>query len=66
MKGIEKLKKAELFDITTEFGQVFKQLCFEYFEQENDDVTLAVFSDPVSGEWYSFDISVPNTVSDSF
>ena len=66
MKGIEKLKKAELYDITTTFGQVFKQLCFEYFEQENDDVTLAVFSDPVFGRWYSFDISVPNTVSDSF
>ena len=66
MKGIEQLKNAELYDITTTFGQLFKQLCFEYFEQENDDVTVAVFSDPVSGEWYYFDISVPNAVSDSF
>ena len=66
MKGIEKLKNAELYDITTEYGQLYKQLCFEYFERENDDVTVAVFSDPVHGRWYYFDISVPNTVSNSF
>ena len=66
MIGIEKLKKDELYDITTEFGQTFNQLCFEYFKQENDDVTLAVFSDPIFGRWFYFDISVPYTVSNSF
>ena len=62
MKAIEKLKKVELYNVTTQFGQVFKQICFEGFEQENDDVTLAVFSDPVSGEFFYFDISIPQTI----
>jgi len=62
MKGIEKLKKVELYDVTTQYGRVFKQICFEGFRQENDDVTLAVFSDPVSQEFFYFDISVPQTI----
>ena len=61
MKGIEKLKKAELYDVTTQLF-VYKQICFECFEQENEDVTLAVFSDPVSQEFFYFDISVPQTI----
>ena len=39
MKGIEKLKNAELYDITTQFGRVFKQICFEGVIINNDDVT---------------------------
>lgn len=62
MQGIEKLKKVELYNVTTQFGQVFKQICFEGFEKENDDVTLAVFSDIVSHEFYYFDISVSQTI----
>ena len=62
MKGIEKLKNAELYDITTQFGRVFKQICFEGVIINNDDVTLAIFSDPVSQEFFYFDISIPQTI----
>ena len=62
MKGIEKLKKAELYDVTTQFGRVFNQICFEGFRPENEDVTLAIFSDPVSQEFFYFDISIPQTI----
>lgn len=58
MKGLEKLKYAELYNITTQFGQLLKQVAFEGFQQENEDVKLAVFSDPVSAEFFYFDISV--------
>jgi hypothetical protein len=62
MTGIEKLKKAELYDVTTQFGRVFKQICFEGFRYENEDVTLAIFSDPVSQEFFYFDDSITETV----
>jgi hypothetical protein len=60
--GIEKLEFIGLYDITDQFGNVYKQLCFERFEIENDDVTLVVFSDPVSQEFFYFDESISETV----
>jgi hypothetical protein len=61
MKGIEKLEFAKVYNVTTQFGQVIKCIAFEGFEQENDDVTLAVFSDPATDDWFYFDISIPGT-----
>jgi len=60
--GIEKLEFIGLYNITDQFGNVYKQLCFERFEIENDDVTLVVFSDPVSQEFFYFDESISETV----
>jgi len=60
--GIEKLEFIGLYNITDQFGNVYKQLCFERFEIENDDVTLVVFSDPVSQEFFYFDESIAETV----
>jgi len=62
MTGIEKLEFVGLYDVTDQFGRVYKQLCFEGFERENDDVRLAVFSDPVSQEFFYFDDSIAETV----
>jgi len=60
--GIEKLEFIGLYNITDQFGNVYNQLCFERFEIENDDVTLVVFSDPVSQEFFYFDESIAETV----
>jgi hypothetical protein len=53
--GIKKLEKAKLYNLTSESGHVFKQLCFEGFENE-DGNDVAIFSDPVSQEFWSFGI----------
>jgi len=60
--GIEKLEFVGLYDVTDQFGRVYSHLCFEYFLQENDDVRLAVFSDPVSQRFFYFDDSITETV----
>lgn len=62
--GIEKLEKAKLYNLITEEGRKF-QLCFEGFELENkleNGVEFAVFSDPVSQEFYGFDIDAPRRI----
>jgi len=64
MTGIEKLEFTGLYNVTDQFGRVYTQLCFEGFERENDDVRLAVFSDPVSAEFFYFDESITETVVD--
>jgi hypothetical protein len=54
--GIEKLEKAKLYNLTSESGHIFKQLCFEGFEKEDGVHDFATFSDPVSQEFWSFGI----------
>lgn len=61
MKGLEFLFDAMLedrFTVQTAYA-TFYQLEFLGFEQENDDVTLAVFSSPATSNALHFDISVP-------
>jgi hypothetical protein len=60
--GIEKLEFVGLYDVTDQFGKLYKHLCFEGFERENDDVRLVVFSDPVSQQFFYFDESISEIV----
>ena len=55
--GIEKLEKAKLYNLTLESGHMFKQFCFEGFELEDGINEFATFSDPVSQEFWSFNIN---------
>jgi hypothetical protein len=53
---VGKLEKTKLYNLTSDSGHVFKHLCFEGFENE-DGNDVAIFSDPVSQEFYSFNIN---------
>jgi hypothetical protein len=49
------LEKAKLYNVFTPIRE-FKQVVFEGFEDQDDKVAVAVFSDPVSAEFFHFEI----------
>ena len=62
MKGLEFLFDAmleDVFTVQTAYAS-YPNLKFLGFEQENDDVILAVFSSPDTLDTLYFDISVPS------
>ena len=60
--GIEKLEFVGLYDVTDQFGKLYKHLCFEMFDRRNDGVNFVVFSDPVSQQFFYFDESISEIV----
>jgi hypothetical protein len=49
-----KLEKAKLYNVFTPTGE-YKQITFEGFEDKLDKI-VAIFSDPVSQEFFEFEV----------
>lgn len=62
MKGLELLVIGQKYVVRTQFiTYVYKNLVFKRFFKENDDVTLAIFTNHLGFE-ICFDISLPTNV----